>query len=359
MIRLFVLLTVSFAGDCTSFSSSGGRNNDPLTLTRRPAKSLAVVLRGQSSPPTDELTDRGIATLREGRFDVASTPFRAALDEDGANASAHLNLGSTLRRQKDLAGAADSLRRAVDLLHDDDADADEALFQLGTTVLSEMGYVDDAVDAFCRLVSREGPLDDDDGRASRRRRPSRAKIALANVLLDGRGLKADALAVFRKYCDCAGGLSPMAVPAGVVADSMGDRGAALEYYRDALRYDWADRDAALHLMIGLCRLGGDDGDEKNDGGGDEEGAALRSRLVEHVLSSWDYVSSAGVGADPSGPLPRRAGARLRHVRGHTRELARHAEGFVLHARRAAAGSRKRAFPRRSLLGDASWLPGGG
>jgi len=210
-------------------------------------------------------------------------------DENDTAAAAHFDLGMTLYRQRNLSAAAASLRRAVELQHqqddganDNDTSNDEAKFQLAK-VLTDMGYVDEAVRLLRELVAN-GQEEDDPC--------SRARLALANVLLDGRGERAAALEVYRQCCSSENKPSPMALLAGVAADSMGDHAAAEVYYQASLgsaKEEHADADTALHLMTSRIRRNGDPVGI----------ATLRGRLPDHVASSVDYVLSTPVGLRPS------------------------------------------------------------
>jgi Tfp pilus assembly protein PilF len=223
-----------------------------------------------------ELVTLGIAANSNGELDQAQELFRTAIEQDGNNGEAHLHLGRLAKRRGNLVEACASLRCAVELLEDNDT----ARFELGTT-LTEMGYISEAETIFSDLVARESQ-----GQQTAPQRPSRAKLALANVRLDGLGQRSKA---YQVYCDaCEAGSAPMAVLAGVAADSLGDHGAALEFYQGSYGQNKADEEAALHLMVSLLRVG------------DKEGAAaLRLRLPNHMLSSVDYIMSTPVGMDPS------------------------------------------------------------
>jgi tetratricopeptide (TPR) repeat protein len=272
-----------------------------------------------------DLINLGIASRSSGDFAKAISLFQTAIEKEStyvnndnnndnvnkatpnSNAAAHFQLGTTYRRQSNLLAAAASFRRAIELLShmpaqpddDDDDDTPEAKFQLGT-VLTSMGYVDEAERIFRDLVFRE----EQQQQQQQGRRPSRAKIALANVLLDGRGEKVEALDTYRQCC-VNEQKSPMALLAGVAADSMGDHAAAEEFYKSGWttttncttndddddvpeQYKHVDPDTALHLMMSRIRVG------------DQAGAArLQSRLEEHVSSSADYILSTPVGLNPS------------------------------------------------------------
>ena len=153
----------------------------------------------------------------------------------------------------------------------------DAEYELGS-VLIAMGSIDEAEQLYRSILSRERHVP---GGA-----PSQAKLALANLLLDGRGQRSEALRVFRQACDA--GPSCMAVLGGCVADSLGDPAGALSWYEEAWRNEFGDEEAALHLMVSHLRRG-DDG----------SAAALRPRLAPHVASSVDYALATAVGNAPS------------------------------------------------------------
>jgi len=153
----------------------------------------------------------------------------------------------------------------------------DAEYELGS-VLIAMGSIDEAEQLYRSILSREQHVP---GGA-----PSQAKLALANLLLDGRGQRSEALRVFRQACDA--GPSCMAVLGGCVADSLGDPAGALSWYEEAWRNEFGDEEAALHLMVSHLRRGDD-----------ASAAALRPRLAPHVASSVDYALATAVGNAPS------------------------------------------------------------
>jgi tetratricopeptide (TPR) repeat protein len=293
------LIVISLAQhSCLSFSFI---SRPPSSATATRLKSCTVLF-GRSSTAADSSLDfinLGIASRSSGDLNEAVSLFQTAIEKShDTNSAAHFQLGTTYRRQSNLLAAATSFRRSIELLSiqqpdDDNDDTPEAKYQLGA-VLTSMGYVEEAVSLFRDLVSREPP--------AAQQRPSRAKIALANVLLDGRGERVEALEIYRQCC-VDGTTSPMALLAGVAADSMGDHAAAEEFYKSGWtttpstnctnndmkeQYQHVDPDTALHLMLSRIRVG------------DHVGAArLRSRLEEHVASSADYVLSTPVGLNPS------------------------------------------------------------
>jgi hypothetical protein len=270
------------------------------------SKSCTVLFVRSTTTTADAALDfinLGIASRSSGDLDKAVSLFQTAIDTSNdthSNSAAQLELGTTYIRQKNLLAAAASFRRSIELVSmqqpdNDNEDNTQAKYQLGT-VLTSMGYVDEAVSIFRDLVSREPPA-----LAQQQQRPSRAKIALANVLLDGRGERVEALEIYRQCC-VNGTTSPMALLAGVAADSMGDHAAAEEFYKYGWttttttngtnllqeQYQHVDPDTALHLMLSRIRVG------------DHVGAALlQRRLEEHVRSSADYVLSTPVGLNPS------------------------------------------------------------
>jgi len=200
--------------------------------------------------------------------------FKAAVEHDSSDAVSHMSLGTLARRLKILPVAARALRRAAELLPEDDG----LKYDLGNT-LAEMGEIDEAEAIFCDLLERE----------ARAPMPSRAKLALANLILNGRGQRSRA---FTLFCECIEASrpdpSPLSLLAGVAADSMGDHSVALGLYRECWSQDRHDEYAALHLMVGSLRQG----DEAS-------AAALRATLPSHVVSSVEYVLSTSVAMDPS------------------------------------------------------------
>jgi tetratricopeptide (TPR) repeat protein len=272
-------------------------------------------------------------------FSVGTTTARRRMsrqlllhDTDGdktvdSNPSAQYwhELGTALRRQNKLAQAAEALGRAVALQqeeatasqtdettgNDNDntaATVDLLELELGE-VYASMGYIDEAVQTLGKVVSRE-EQQQEEGKSGSTRRPSRACVALANVKLDGLGQKEEALAVFAAACS-VGRPSPLALLAGVTADSMGDHEAAEAYHQsfNGNLYSSADStstrntttasnlvvsdrqvdpETALHLMLSRIRRGDETGAER-----------LRERLLDHYESSADYVLSTSVRLQPS------------------------------------------------------------
>lgn len=205
---------------------------------------------------------RNIPLVRMSVMDTALSMFDAAVAHDANNATAYRDLGVAAKRLRHLPMAANSLRRAIELLPRDVS----LKLELGETFVL-MGYVAEA----------EAVYDDVLLMASATSQQSRqAKLARANLLLDGRGQRAEALATFQWACEQ--GPSPMAVLAGVACDSIGDHTSAMGYYTSSHEEDRFDEDAALHLMLSHMRAG------------DAERAAdLRRLLPTHVVSSVDYV----------------------------------------------------------------------
>ena len=153
-------------------------------------------------------------------------PLASALVED---AEAHLRDGLEAQQQRNLPSAAASLRRAVEL-KPGHAEAEQAL----GAVLVSMGSIAEAEAVYHEILAREPH---EPGAP-----PSQAKLALANLLLDGRGQRAEALAVFRAACE--GRQSCMALMAGVVADCAPAP--------DATRARLAGRPSAVLIVIKVC-----------------------------------------------------------------------------------------------------------
>lgn len=217
-------------------------------------------------------TTLSISSLSSGDLETA----QINIDKHDSNSKAQFELGVSFRKQNNLTSAVLCFRRAIEL----EPNNRDAKYQLGD-VLTTMGYIDEAVSILRDLVSEE--------EATSQARPSQAKIAFANVLIDGCGQRFEALEIYRQCC--AHGPSPMALLAGVAADSMGDHATAEEFYKSGLKskiLEEADPDTALHLMMSRLRVG------------DKESVAkLRCRLPEHTLSSADYILSTSVKLEPS------------------------------------------------------------
>jgi tetratricopeptide (TPR) repeat protein len=235
------------------------------------------------SSSADTLVSLGKVAYSKGELDEARELWEAAIERDASNPAAHYQLGLLAKRQSYLSEACAFFRHAIDVNHvqsDDKDDAnniknDDIQYELGV-VLVQMGYIPEADAIFRDIVSREPSVD----------RPSKVKLALANLILDGRGKRSEALQVYAQACRA--GSSPMAFLAGVTADSMGDHSAALEFYQTSYDASPDDEDTALHLMVAHLREGNH-----------AAAATLRSRLASHALSSLDYVLSTLVGMDPS------------------------------------------------------------
>jgi len=217
-----------------------------LLLLSRPCHRSAQPCMSAFVPPPP------LASLAE--LQEALGRFRDAVEADATDAEALLNHGLVAKRLRDFSLAAASLSSAVELCPADD-DAKSAL----ADVLAEMGLDSEAEALLCDLLTRDQPA------------ASRLKLALANLRLSGLGKRAEALRAYREACEA--GPSPVALLAGIAADSMGEHAAAAGFYRDALSQDEHDENAALHLMHGLLRAGDS-----------ESAAALRPKLPTHVLS---------------------------------------------------------------------------
>lgn len=207
---------------------------------------------------------------------AAAVPyFHDITERYPSDAVAHLNLGVALRRLGEPTLSHGALLRATELKPDDA----QSWYQLGVTS-TEMGIVDEAAEAFRRVLALRPPRSDDSdvkgGGGVVVVAPNPAEVALANVLLDGKGEKKGARRVFEGAC--ASGPGPVSLLAGLAAGSCGDLAAARRYLEDAISFNPYDVDAAVQLMA--CRhLEGDD-----------VGAAeMRRRLPDDVKSSWDYI----------------------------------------------------------------------
>ena len=218
---------------------------------------------------SDELLNLGTEAYSRGELDEAKDLWKVAVERDESNASAHHQLGLLYKRQNNLSEASASLQHAIDAQPDQKDNGIK--FELGN-ILAQMGYIEEAEDIFRDILSRDDR--------------SFVKMALANLLLDGKGHRSEALEVYSDACHA--GPTAMAFLAGVTADSMGDHSAALEFYKKSYYNYAADEDAALHLMQGYLREG-------NHTAAD----ALRSRLPSHTLSSLEYALSTPVGMEPS------------------------------------------------------------
>ena len=206
------------------------------------------------------------------RSKTALDDLQAVVVADNTNAAAHKALGLAAKRVRNLGLAADSLERAVALQPDDD----EAKKELAS-LLAEMGYVPESEAVFRDLLSRE---------PQSQQSTSTTRLRLAALMLAGQGQRQEAYDVYSRVCALRP--SPVALLAGVAADSMGNHSTAMRFYKDAWELDPYDEDAVLHLMIAHLR------------NGDEASAtALRPRLPDHVLSSVDYALSTSVGMHPS------------------------------------------------------------
>lgn len=192
--------------------------------------------------------------------------FRSAVEEDPSDAAAHLHLGVALLRSGEPTLARGALLRATELCPDDA----EAWYQLGTA-LTEMGLVDEAAEAY-RTVLSLYPSSSDGG-------TDPAQVALANVLLDGKGDRELARRVFERAC--AAGPGPISLLAGMTAKACGDGTAARRHFEGAVDFNPYNVHATLHLMV-CCHLEGDEA----------SAAQLRRRLPDDVADSWDYVLAA-------------------------------------------------------------------
>jgi len=228
------------------------------------------------SPDSDALVILGMAACSKGKLEKARGLWEDALELDMSNAAAHYQLGLLARRRRYLSEACTFFQRALDVEPGIDKKNNEHIrYELGT-LLTEMGYFTESEAIFQDILSRE-PLTE---------RPSKVKLALANLLLDGRGMRSEALQVYNAAYQA--GLTIMAFTAGVTSDSLGEHSAALEYYKKSCNEDAPDEDTALHLIVAYLREGNHDA-----------AAILRSHLPSHVLTSLDYVLATPVAMDPS------------------------------------------------------------
>jgi len=83
---------------------------------------------------------RGRMAFRAGRFDDAAAEFRQAVEADGGDVAARVNLGSALGQGGDLDGAVEQLRAALE----HDPDNLTAHFNLGV-LLARKGALDEAI----------------------------------------------------------------------------------------------------------------------------------------------------------------------------------------------------------------------
>ena len=249
---------------------------DLATRTASLLKASVLTTDDSLSPDSDTLVNLGVVAYSKGNLEEARGLWEAVVEQDMSNASALYQLGILAKRQRYLSEACTFFRRALSVQPDiEKKHNDDVRYELGA-LLTEMGYFTESEAIFRDILSREPLIE----------RPSMVKLALANLLLDGRGLRSEALQVYNAAFEA--GSTIMAFPAGITADSMGDHSAALEYYKKSFNEDAPDEDTALHLMVAYLR-----------NGNHEAAAALRLRLPSHVLSSLDYVLATPVAMDPS------------------------------------------------------------
>jgi tetratricopeptide (TPR) repeat protein len=273
LVPLIEALTAPLSFQSPSSSHGARKSSIPL---------LAEFTASSESPCSSiDLETLGVEARSRGELDAAASYLEAAVRKDPLNASAHLNLGTVLQKQRKLAEAVGSLQRAFGMF-EERGDHDllgETGFQIGLT-LTEMGYVEDAIGSFSELLAKE----------SNQKGLARVKIMLANVLLDGRGEKIRSKEIYLEACK-ANPASPMHVLAGCIFDSEGNHEAAKYHYKSAWETSkGADQEAALHLAMSYTR----DGSE-------EEKAMLpqlRSRVPDFVRSSADYIVSQFADAIP-------------------------------------------------------------
>lgn len=135
------------------------------------------------------------------------------------------------RKEQNLAQASIEFRRASEL----DPSNIDARYGLGQ-VLSEMGYIDDAVDVFRELIAK----DEDD-------------------------------------------VAAMGLLAGIVLDSMGNHEEAEECYKNLSKtqnLEEVEQDVALNWMLSKIRQGNG-----------ADAAILRGRLFDYARTTVDYVMS--------------------------------------------------------------------
>jgi len=171
------LFFISLAHSSISF---GWRQSIGKRLTCRVGvRSTEIDTTGYTSA---ELTEKGLASRSKGELNEALRFLQAAVKKNPNNFAAHLNLSLVAKDQDNLSLAAESLSRAVDLKSNDD----DLKFDLGS-VLAKMGYIDDAEAIFRNLLLQEPQQQEYSQPQKQSKHLPKAKIALTNLLLDGRG----------------------------------------------------------------------------------------------------------------------------------------------------------------------------
>lgn len=260
-----------------------------VCLSFTPSIVPAAAASSSSSGLTSEVaTSLGISSLTERDINSAIHHLKEAISLDGTNGEAYFHLGRSYQRQMNLAQASIAYRRAAELTTGSSNTDAKAKYELGK-VLSDMGYIEEAVYVFRELISTEKALSssssqngdcnvNDDGH----RRPSQSEISLANALLDGLGQKEETLATYRQCCAYSEN-SALGLLAGITLDSMSNHDAAEEFYERASatqKLKEVEPQTALYWMLSKMRKG-----EEADA------AILKGRLLNHVRASAEYVFS--------------------------------------------------------------------
>ena len=124
--------------------------------------------------------------------------------------------------------------------------------------LSQMGYVNEAIDGFQSAIDIRQQVqqddkqsNDDDIASTSSHKPQREEKYLANIVLEGKGDKEMALNIYQQ----CGPQSPMVTLAGVCLDSLGRHDEAFTCYQNALQLKGGDADceSMIHLCINMQR----------------------------------------------------------------------------------------------------------
>ena len=216
----------------------------------------------------------------------ASTNKKQKL-KDGIDIEAMRSTAAALHRERKMSQA---LHEYDNLLlsspHDSDATYQRAL------CLSQMGYVEEAVQGFERAMELCKAANTKTTNSRLHERPGKEEINLANIVLDGRGEKHRALEIYQR----TGPDSPLVVLAGVCLDSLGRHDEARKCYQQALQLKGGDADhtAMVHLSINYFRRIHSATCNQETKLQDEMEKMMQTvdtSPLSHIASSWRYIAT--------------------------------------------------------------------
>jgi tetratricopeptide (TPR) repeat protein len=177
----------------------------------------------------------------KGRYKEASIQYRNALKRDPKYGAAHYKLALVNLKSGDIGGAVSSLRRAVELIHDDQPDHWDAVVKLTEIYLAfakgEKQYMDDAKDFIAGLLKRD-PNSFDGHRLLGDLNYSKATEAYRNKKNDeGRAFLVEAAAEYRQADGIKPGQQGVSMQLARVLAAEGDFAGSKTVYRRVIAKD--------------------------------------------------------------------------------------------------------------------------